>query len=170
MHTTLAAVSTAVVAAACAALLASAPAVAGTGTVEGPMTAFADPYGDGRANPAAGVSARVHAVATGTDRSVVTLHVDGLVPDRGYGAHVHVGACADNKGRGHYMHDPAAGATADNEVWLDMVANAAGRGHAQALVEWTFRAGEARSVVLHDRVTDAAGTAGPKLACLDVAF
>jgi Cu-Zn family superoxide dismutase len=98
------------------------------------------------------------------------VHVRGLVPGRGYGAHVHVGACAVNKGGGHYMHDTAAGATPYNEVWLDVTAGPAGNAHAKADVAWTFRPGEANSVVLHDRHTDAAGTAGPKLACLDISL
>jgi Cu-Zn family superoxide dismutase len=112
----------------------------------------------------------VHSVETGSGRSIVTLHVRGLVPGRGYGAHVHVGACSDNKGRGHYLHDPAGGANPHNEVWLDLTANPAGNAHAKADVAWTFRPGQANSVVIHDRHTDVTGAAGAKLACLDASL
>lgn len=133
------------------------------------LIAFGNPYGDGRVNPTDGGTGQVHAVQTAASRSIVTLHVAGLVPDRAFGAHVHVGTCAQ-MGLGHYMHDPVAGATPDNEVWLDFRTNAAGRGHAHAVVDWTFRPGAARSVVIHDTTTNSTGTAGPKLACLDIAF
>jgi Cu-Zn family superoxide dismutase len=147
------------------------PALATGDTVQaaGPLVAFSNPYGDGRENPAAGGSAGVHATATGNGRMIVTLHVNGVAPTRAFGAHVHVGTCAQ-KGLGHYMHDAAAGATPHNEVWLDLVTNAAGNGHSKAKAEWVVRPGQAHSVVLHDRTTDARGAAGPKLACLDVDF
>lgn len=145
-----------------------APATAADDQVRaaGPMTALGAGYDD--------AEARVHAVTTGSGRTVVTLHVSGLPGERVYGAHVHVGSCAQ-AGLGHYMHAGEAGATPDNEVWLDVAVNAAGHGSAQSVVDWTFRqdpaeGSVARSVVVHAQPTAPNGTAGQKLACLDVDF
>lgn len=166
---------TATAAAALATLAATAPAVAESGpgadvtSAAGALVVFPDPYGDGRANPAAGGHAAVHATSTPSGRTMVTLHVSAMVPNRPFGGHVHAGSCAQ-RGLGHYMHDPAAAATPENEVWLDFVTSSAGQGRAQSSVHWRFRTGEAHSVVIHDTTTNASGKAGPKIACLDVAF
>lgn len=135
-------------------------------TAAGPLT----PFENITSNPAAGGWAKVHAVQTPSGRTVVTLHVQGLVGKRAYGAHVHEKACSDAQGGMHYMNDHSAGASPQNEVWLDFMTNPAGRGNAQSTVQWTFRPGEANSVVVHDKTTDAAGRAGAKLACIDVTF
>lgn len=148
------------------------PARAHAGSVvdsRGPLTVFADPYGNGTANPTDGGSAAVRSVTTGSDSTIVTLHVTGLAPNRDYGAHAHVLGCQDNKGGGHYQDEPGI-ATSANEVWLDFTTNDAGRGSAQASVQWTFRPGAAKAVVIHDHGTTSTGAAGPKLACLDVPF
>jgi Cu-Zn family superoxide dismutase len=140
---------------------------------EGSLTAYDNPYGTGAANPTAGGAARVHAVAnsSGEDgKTIVTLHVTGLAPNREFGSHVHILACGDNKAGGHYRNDPAGPATPDNEIWLDFTTNGAGSGRAQAVVDWTIRPGGAKAVIIHDHETEPGGAAGPKLACLDVAF
>ncbi|NEB78777.1 superoxide dismutase family protein, partial [Streptomyces sp. SID14478] len=63
----------------------------------------------------------------------VDLDVDGLVPGRAYGAHVHQKPCGADPAAagGHYQHvvDPRR-ADAGNEVWLDFTTDAAGRGTA----------------------------------------
>lgn len=133
----------------------------------------------------AGATARVQAVATGSDATVVTLHVRGLTPGRTYGAHVHVRACGASDpaaAGGHYQDQVAPPGQAakrfyanpDNEIWLDVTPDAAGNGSAQTRVEWRTRAGGAGSVMLHaaptSAVEDMAGTAGPRVGCLTVGF
>lgn len=120
------------------------------------------------------------------EKSGVTtkLEVSGLVPDREYGAHVHVNKCGetgDDAGP-HFQHkkdpkepsvDPTY-ANPKNEIWLDFTTDSAGAGTASATVPWEFREGEANSLVLHERHTATehgeAGTAGDRLACVSVAF
>lgn len=137
----------------------------------------------------AGVS--VHAVAISNGRTMVTLHVRGLLPDESYGAHAHYRPCGVTGGAAgaHYqaVPDPAVGgsetaasvdpayANPDNEVWLDLQTNEAGNGHAKAAVDWQFRPSDARAVVLHGNPTShggegmpPAGNAGARLACVTV--
>src|SRR5205807_5728525 len=79
----------------------------------------------------AGATASVHATYTGDGRTVVTLHVRGLLPNRDYGAHAHRNACAASPAAagGHYQNvqdpvqpstDPAF-ANPSNEIWLDLM-------------------------------------------------
>ena len=87
------------------------------------------------------------------------------------GSHVHALPCNQNAAGGHYRNDPAGPATADNEIWLDFTANAAGNGEAQAVAAFLIRPNGAHAVAIHDHGTDpATGAAGPKLACVDVNF
>lgn len=145
----------------------------------GPLVIYGNPYGDGTANPVlAGSTARVHAVEDANGKTIVTLQVAGLTPNREFGSHVHVGACnAANKAGGHYQNVIGTGesfANAQNEVWLDFETDDEGNGSAQAKVDWTFRADGANAIMIHDHHTPdedpVAGVAGPKLACLDVDF
>ena len=139
------------------------------------FTVFADPYGNGAANPAAEVSGRVHAVELPDHKTIVTLDVTGLPAGREFGAHVHKLVCSDTKAGGHYQNvsggasDPAF-ANAQNEIWLDFTTNAAGHGRAQAVVDWSIRPDGANAVVIHDHHTSDIGAAGPKLACINVDF
>lgn len=118
------------------------------------------------------------------DKTRISLTVDGLVPNRAYGAHVHVKACgakpADSGPHYQNVKDPITPsvdpqyANASNEVWLDVTTNAEGKATATATVPWKFRAGEANAVVLHAQHTSThaghAGTAGDRLACLTSKF
>lgn len=141
-----------------------------------------------------GAQVTVRAVSAGLHKTVVTLHARGLLADETYGAHVHYRPCgATGAAAGaHYQHvpDPAAGgsetvasvdpayANPDNEVWLDLVTNAAGNGRAQTVVDWTFRptaSGAPRSVILHVNSTSTggappAGNAGARLACVTISL
>ncbi|MEO6713130.1 MAG: hypothetical protein ABIM89_06845 [Mycobacteriales bacterium] len=139
----------------------------------GPLTSYANPYGNGTANTTDGGTARVHAVANSSGdagKTIVTLHVSGLAPNREYGSHVHVLACDNNKAGPHYRNVVANPASPENEIWLDFTTNAAGNGSAQAVVDWTIRPDGANAVIIHDRHSDHLGVAGPKLACINVAF
>ena len=72
----------------------------------------------------------------------IELRVRDLAADRVYGAHVHT--------------------------------NEDGSARSTAIVDWRFREGGARSVVLHEMATSTheghAGTAGARLACVNVPF
>ncbi|WP_258037201.1 MULTISPECIES: superoxide dismutase family protein [unclassified Streptomyces] len=115
-------------------------------------------------------------------RTTVRLSVSGVQPGHTFGAHVHTDPCgvAPADSGPHYQHvtgeDPAL-ANPANEVWLDLTADEAGAGRSAARQEWTFRPGEARSVVLHERATSTGheghhppGSAGPRAACFSVPF
>ena len=138
-----------------------------------------------------GATARVHSVATPEGRTIVTLHVEGFTPSTEYGAHAHVKPCGDpaadpagTAAGGHYQHVPATASmppthpaigNPSNEVWLDLTTDAAGEGHAKAVVDWQFRPeADGRSVIIHERHTSTAdgshGVAGKRVACLDVDF
>jgi Cu-Zn family superoxide dismutase len=174
---------TAALPAAAATLLVALPAVPALAAAdrvraEGPLVRYDTSVPEGAA-------ARVQSVATSSGRTVVTLHVRGLQPDTTYGAHAHVHACGATGGAAgpHYQHVVApageaadtAYANRDNEIWLDLTTDDEGNGAAQTVVDWQFRPDEANSVVLHQDPTapgpdGAAGTAGPRLACLTVGF
>ncbi|MFB8765355.1 superoxide dismutase family protein [Nocardiopsis alba] len=112
----------------------------------------------------------------------------GLEANRDFGAHVHTQPCGDDPADSgpHYQNelDPAAEegepstdpayANPENEVWLDMTTDDSGNAFVTATVDWEFREGEARALVLHDEHTATheghAGTAGDRLACVTVDF
>jgi Cu-Zn family superoxide dismutase len=160
------------------ALACPARVVVATGTVG--ITAYS--Y-DAVAVPA-GATISVRAVETSQSRTVVTLRVRGLAPNRDYGAHAHQRACgpAPTDAGAHFQHvvDPVQPsvdpryANPRNEIWLDLTTNALGDGSATAVVGWGFDSRRAGSVVLHDHHTatepGTAGTAGPRLGCLTVPF
>ncbi|WNZ10597.1 superoxide dismutase family protein [Streptomyces sp. 11x1] len=114
----------------------------------------------------------------------VELRLRDLVANRAYGAHVHTKPCGKLPADAgpHYQDeadpkqpsvDPAY-ANPENEVWLDVRTNEDGSARSVAVVDWRFREGGARSVVLHEAATSTheghAGTAGARLACVNVPF
>ncbi len=174
--------STTTLAAAVAAvgLFAASPAIAGAdhAASSGPLVRYSP------AVPQT-ATAKVTAVYDSAGRSTITLHVKGLKPNTKYGAHAHVYGCGLDPAAsgGHYQNAIAppnqstnpAYANPRNEIWLDLTTNAAGNGTARTVVPWQFWADQrAESVVLHATHTSvapgSAGTAGARLACLDVDF
>ncbi len=138
-----------------AAALASATAVAADGATvtRGDLSAFAtssDPNIDGRAQM----------VRTGDGKTIVTVHVTGLLPETTYGSHVHQQACSNNSAGGHYKHDPAGAPYPPNELWPAFTTNEAGIGNGRAVAEWTAGP-NAVSVVVH-------APGGAKIACADL--
>ena len=141
-----------------------------------------------------GADVSVHAVRTGSHKTVLTLHARGLLPNETYGAHAHYRPCGltGAAAGAHYQNvpDPAVAgsettastdatyANPSNEVWLDLETNAAGNGRAQTVVDWTFRPtadGAPRSVILHLNTTSPGGTppagnAGARLACVTISL
>ncbi len=114
-----------------------------------------------------GASAVVRTVETGSGRTVATLHVRDFAPNTDFAVHAHTGACGSNPlaSMGHYQHHVGGAVDDANELWLGFSTNPAGNGSAQTVVEWEFRAGQARSVTFHDT-----SQAGKRVACLPVAF
>ncbi len=120
--------------------------------------------------------------------TTVELTVDGLEPNRDFGAHAHANACgpmpADSGPHYQDEQDPAATpespsddpayANTQNELWLDFTTDDSGAANASTTVDWEFRAEGAKSVVIHDHQTSTepgeAGTAGDRLACAPVQF
>jgi Cu-Zn family superoxide dismutase len=114
----------------------------------------------------------------------IELRLRDLTANRVYGAHVHTKPCGKLPADAgpHYQDevdpkqpsvDPKY-ANAENEVWLDMTTNEDGSARSVGIVDWRFREGGARSVVLHEAATSTheghAGTAGARLACVNVPF
>jgi Cu-Zn family superoxide dismutase len=109
---------------------------------------------------------------TGSGGTVVTLHVRGVAAEAGrtFGAHVHVKPCGGTgaAAEGHYQHAGAGGSLEAREVWLDVTVNAAGNGHAVARRPWPLDESAPRSVILHADPTAADGSAGLRLACINL--
>ncbi|SCF80049.1 superoxide dismutase family protein [Streptomyces sp. Cmuel-A718b] len=98
----------------------------------------------------------------------VGTRLRGLTPGRAYGMHVHTSPCGPDPAAAgpHYQHRPSATADPVNEVWLDFRTDEDGDGRAEAVQDWNFREGGARSVIIHDRQ----GGAGERAACFTVPF
>ncbi|GIF12064.1 superoxide dismutase family protein [Actinoplanes teichomyceticus] len=135
-----------------------------------------------------GATAHVEFSSTGSNLWV-QLDVTGLVPGRGYGAHMHVAECdRDPKAAGpHYQHrhDPAATtakpstdpayANPANEIWLDFTTDAQGAATVRREQHWMFSHERLpKSLILHAETTrttpGAAGTAGARVGCLNLPF
>lgn len=131
-----------------------------------------------------GARAHVFSLSAAHAGTRTSLVVTGLLPGHSYGAHAHAqpcGATGDAAGP-HFQHVPdpvkpsvdPAYANPRNEIWLDFTTDRLGTGFARSTVDWTFGARRADSVVVHETHTHTdpshAGTAGARLACLDVSF
>jgi Cu-Zn family superoxide dismutase len=136
--------------------------------------------GDAGANPAKDIMGTAAAFELPGGKTRVVLSVSGLAANTAYGSHVHKLACAEMMAGGHYQDKPAAAADAAatdpafgnamNEVWLDFTTDQAGKGMAERTVDFKIRPGEAKAIVVHAMMTGTGGVAGPKLACLSIAF
>lgn len=107
----------------------------------------------------------------GSRSSIVRMRAEGLQPGSNYGVHVHFGACAQFSGHFQYQHPGPV--TRENEVWLDLEANAAGRARDQVRVRPVDAAGQL-SVVIHaksnpDLAPGQPGHPGARIACGDLA-
>jgi hypothetical protein len=106
------------------------------------------------------ISGRTQMVRTADGKTIVSVHVQGLLADTAYGAHVHKQACAVGDADGHYKFDPTGPAAPPNEIWPAFTTNAAGIGNGDALVDRTAGS-TAVSVVIH-------APGGAKIACADL--
>ena len=174
-------------------LFAASPSLAGADTVRGeqPLVPYPSTANGKPELVPDGASARVQAVYNAAGDTIVTLHVRGLLPNRPYGAHAHVGSCglagADAGPHYQFVVDPDATVTAPstspvyanpgNEIWLDVHTDDNGNAAAQTKVPWQFTPDRRpQSVMIHASRTATgagdglAGTAGARLACVDVSF
>ena len=107
------------------------------------------------------VTGHAQMVRTADGKTIVSLHVEGLVAGLTYASHVHAAACDTGLADGHYRVDPAGAATPPNEIWPGpFVANEAGVGNADTIAAGTAGP-SAVSVVIH-------APGGTKIACADL--
>ncbi|MEV0595107.1 hypothetical protein [Nonomuraea cavernae] len=104
-------------------------------------------------------------------KTLTSLVVEGFLPNRRYGAHLHTKVCGtkpDDAGP-HFQHEPGK-ANATNEVWLDFKTDEAGAGRATARNPWSLDGRDPGSLVIHSQSTTPtgpeAGSAGDRAACL----
>ena len=139
-----------------AALLAAfAPAALADGATvtRGDIGAFATGAGQS-------ITGRAHMVRTADGKTIVSIHVEGLLPNTAYGSHVHKQACASGNADGHYKFDPLGASTPPNEIWLNFTTNGAGIGNSDA-VALAVAGPTAVAVVIH-------APGGAKIACADL--
>ena len=107
------------------------------------------------------ITGRAQMVRTADGKTIVSIHVEGLVPGTTYASHVHAAACGTGLADGHFKFDPAGAAAPPNEIWPGPVtANDAGIGNSNTVADGT--AGPtAVSVVIH-------APGGTKIACADL--
>jgi Cu/Zn superoxide dismutase len=154
------------------ALLAVLGVVAATGSAASPArvaTAAIGPYTTPHAGVVvdAGITGAAHLVTLPTGEMHVRISAQGLAPGGNYAAHVHFGACTDYLG--HFRYDPAAPASRENEIWLDLDANAAGIASDEVVVP-ALDVTQPLSLVIHQHSnTDVGeGPPGPRTACGEV--
>ncbi|MFD5507205.1 superoxide dismutase family protein [Streptomyces sp. NPDC127051] len=130
------------------------------------------------------VGGRVTVTERVGDDTHVELRLHGVEANRTFGAHVHQKPCGSKPSDSgpHYQNavDPVQPSTNPayahprNEVWLDITTDHHGDGASASTLDWRFRADQARSVVIHEHATHTgtgtAGTAGARLACVNVPF
>lgn len=144
----------------------------------GPFVKYADPFGNGNMNPAAGIVGAARATSSGGSEMTLTLNVMGLPSMMVFGAHLHQKACDDDKGGAHYQNVAAPAGMASspayanpiNEAWLDFTTDGRGNAVASTTVSWVPMSALAKSIVVHAMKTGDGGAAGAKLACLPMAF
>jgi hypothetical protein len=107
------------------------------------------------------ISCRAQMIRTADGKTIVSVHLEGLLPNTTYGSHVHAAACAVGDANGHYKFDPLGAVTPPNEIWPGpFTTNAAGIGNGDTIAIGT--AGPtAVSVVVH-------APGGAKIACADL--
>jgi hypothetical protein len=137
------------------ALAAFAPTVLADGATvtRGDIHAFATAAGQT-------ITGRAQMVRTADGKTIVTVHVEGLLPNTTYASHVHQAACNSGDADGHFRFDPAGPALPPNEIWPGFTTNADGIGNGNATVDGTAGP-NAVSVVIH-------APGGAKIACADL--
>jgi len=100
-------------------------------------------------------------VRTADGKTIVSVHVTGLLGNVFYPSHVHKSPCAVGDADGHYRFDPNGPADGFNEIWMSFTSDSDGVGHGSATADRTAGIG-AVSVVVH-------APGGAKIGCADLA-
>src|SRR4051794_31117855 len=112
------------------------------------------------------VTAEAHLVATPSGHTILRVTAQGLTAGGNYAVHIHYGSCTDYLG--HYQYQHPGPATRDNEIWLDLDANPAGRASDEVQVA-PFDVDQPLSLVIHQHSNPdtgpGAGPPGPRIAC-----
>jgi len=161
------------------AMLATGPALAGSGVVQtmGTLTDLQTTI----TNSTDGARAQLVAYPDGRGGTSAVLVVSGINDSVGstYGAHAHTGPCQVGAGAAAGPHfnttatPPAKPTIVDDrhELWLDFTVRPGGVGIGRTTVPFVIAPGAAQSVVIHEKATNPVdGTAGGRQACLPVAF
>ncbi|MBF8190673.1 superoxide dismutase family protein [Nonomuraea sp. K274] len=118
-----------------------------------------------------GAQASVTSESTGgTTRT--SLVVEGLLPKRHYGVHLHTKPCGkDPEAAGPHFQHHAGQINPKSEVWLDLTTDAAGAGRSTSRNNWALdRDRLPGSLVIHSQPTKTGGPevgmAGTRAACL----
>ncbi len=106
------------------------------------------------------ISGHAQMIRTGSGRTIVSIHVEGLAVNTTYGSHVHKQACGVGEADGHYQYVPGAGVNDVNEIWPGFTTNDSGIGNGNARNDG-IAASTAVSVVVH-------APGGAKIACADL--
>jgi hypothetical protein len=143
------------------ALIAGAPASAnGAHVTRGTLHPFAAALTDPTLSAYRNLSGHAQMVRTADGKTLVSVHVAGLLGNVSYPSHVHKAACADGAADGHYKFDPSGPADAVNEIWMSFTTGSDGVGHGDARADRTAGP-EAVSVVVH-------APGGAKIGCADL--
>ena len=162
------------------------PALIGSDVLAAPSPgAEAVTYNPALAPDGAGILAAVMPVSWDySPRTVATLSVGGLPPNRAYVATVHTKACGitgeDAGPRYQHRIDPTAtpqapsthpkAANPGNEIWLDLRTDADGSASTSTTVPFNITDQTPRSIVVHETTPATApgqpGQAGARIACL----
>jgi superoxide dismutase, Cu-Zn family len=106
------------------------------------------------------LNGHVQMVRTADGKTIVTVHVSGLLGNVAYPSHVHKAACADGAADGHYRFDPSGPADSYNEIWMSFTSGPDGTGQDSAKADRTAGP-EAISIVVH-------APGGAKIGCADL--
>jgi len=144
------------------AFVAGAPASAtGARVTRGALHPFASTFTDPTLAGYGDLAGHAQMVRTADGKTIVSVHVTGLLGNVFYPSHVHKSPCAVGDADGHYRFDPNGPADAFNEIWLSFTSDGDGVGHGSATADRTAGIG-AVSVVVH-------APGGAKIGCADLA-
>jgi Cu/Zn superoxide dismutase len=111
-----------------------------------------------------GLTGRAQIESTPDGKALLTVTAAGLAPGGMYAVHVHYGQCTDYLGHFQYQHPGPS--TRENEVWLDLAANAAGRASDHVRVP-AIALDQPLSLVVHQHANPdvESGVPGLRIAC-----
>ena len=102
-------------------------------------------------------------IGAGDGRTIVSVHVRGLEPNKTYPVHVHNLPCSVTPpGGGHYQHVVGGAVDAVNEIWPTISTNAQGNGTGYATHDHRARPA-AQAIIVHNPSNTAI-----RLACIDL--